>query len=165
MITIEINDLVVEDIIRTVCPSVTEQVSGISLKSSDSKPVAGIDNPISVVVMSRGNFMSKAVMTLPFEFVSKIVDGMSKGSELSSEDREAYFREYVNIFFGRFISAINRKTGRPSRFVIPVVLKGKYQETAESAYKNRVEVSFEADDGDMQITMRYDVLPDYGGVE
>ncbi|MCR5686154.1 MAG: hypothetical protein K6G81_12215 [Lachnospiraceae bacterium] len=153
-----------EDIIKTVCPSVTEQVSGISLKNADSKPIS-IDNPISVVVMSRGNFMSKAIMTLPLGFVKKIVDGMSRGMELSSEDREAYFREYVNIFFGRFISAINKKTGRPSRFVIPVVLKGMYQETAESFYKNQVEVGFAADDQGMQITMKYDVLPDYGGIE
>ena len=109
--------------------------------------------------------MSKAIMTLPLGFVKKIVDGMSRGMELSSEDREAYFREYVNIFFGRFISAINKKTGRPSRFVIPVVLKGMYQETAESLYKNQVEVGFAADDQGMQITMKYDVLPDYGGIE
>jgi len=164
LIDIEINDLVVEDIIKTVCPTVTEQVSGISLKNTDPKPVR-IDNPISVVVMSRGNFISKAVMTLPLDFVKRIVDGMSRGTELSSEDRDAYFREYVNIFFGRFISAINKKTGRPSRFVIPVVLKGTYQETADPVYKNRVEVGFAADDGDMQITLKYDVLPDYGGIE
>ena len=102
--------------------SVTKQLAGIDLAESSSVPV-DIESPLSVVVMSRGNFISKAVMTLPREFAVKIVDRMSNGRQLSKEDREAYFLEFVNIFFGRFISDVNNKTGHPSRFVIPVLIE------------------------------------------
>lgn len=160
MIIIEINDLVVKEIIQTVCASVTEQLSGIRLEEMSSRPEK-IEDPMSVVVMSRGSFMSKAVMTLPHIFADRIVNEMSNGEVLSSDEKEAYFQEYVNIFFGRFISAVNNRTGRSSRFVIPVVLHGAYHETSESIYKNRVEVDMNGDAGVLRITMKYDVLPDY----
>ena len=162
MIVIEINDSIVTEIIQSVCASVTEQVAGIKLENISSAPVR-IDNPLSVVVMSRGNFMSKAIMMLPHEFADRIIDRMSNGEELSPEEREAYFQEFVNIFFGRFISAVNNRIGRPSRFVIPVVLHGTYHETSESYYKNRVEVYMSGDEGKLRIIMKYEVLPDYVG--
>ena len=85
MVTIEISDVTVKDIIRSVCISVTRQVAGVELKESTSVTGA-IDNPLSVVVMSRGKFMSKAVMTLSHSFADKIVDEMCRGEQLSVED-------------------------------------------------------------------------------
>ena len=164
MFTIDISDVTVKEIIRSVCVSVTGQIAGVYLTESSSAS-ATIDNPLSVVVMSRGKFMSKAVMTLSHNFADKIVDSMSKGEKLSQDEREAYFQEFVNIFFGRFISAVNNETGHPSRFVIPVVLHGTYQETTETIYKNRVEVDMDSSEGRLSIVMKYDVIPEFSSSE
>ena len=86
---------------------------------------------------------------------------MSGGEELSGEEREAYFQEFVNIFFGRFISAINNKTGHPSRFVIPQVVHGAYRDITEGMYDNAVEVDLSGEEGRLRIIMKYEVLPEY----
>ncbi|MBP5331654.1 MAG: hypothetical protein J6Y89_07355 [Lachnospiraceae bacterium] len=124
-----------------------------------------IDNPLSVVVMSRGNFISKAVMTLPRGFARTVVDRMSNGRDLTKEDRDAYFLEFVNIFFGRFISDINNKTGHPSRFVIPVLVEGAYVDNADTVYGNIVSVGLTGEYGDLRIIIKYDVLPDYANLQ
>ena len=162
---IEISEQTVKEIILSVFATVTEQLSDIELTESPAVPEV-IDDPVSVVVMSRGNFISKAVMTLPRGFAQTIVDRMSDGSELSQADREAYFLEFVNIFFGRFISAVNNKTGHPSRFVIPQLLQGAYQDNADtSMYNNSVSVGMSGKFGDLRIVIKYDVLPDYSKLQ
>ncbi len=142
----------------------TEQLTGIKLTDATSVPV-NIEDPVSVVVMSRGHFMSKVVMTLPDRFAEQIVDRMSNGRELSKEEREAYFLEFVNIFFGRFISDINNRTGHPSRFVIPVLLKGTYTDTADTVYGNSVCAGMTGEYGEVRIIIKYDVLPDYSQLQ
>lgn len=144
--------------------SVTKQLAGIDLAESSSVPV-DIESPLSVVVMSRGNFISKAVMTLPRDFAVKIVDRMSNGRQLSKEDREAYFLEFVNIFFGRFISDVNNKTGHPSRFVIPVLIEGAYIDNTDTVYGNQVSAGLSGEQGDLKIVIKYDVLPDYSNLQ
>ncbi|MCR5769317.1 MAG: hypothetical protein K6G45_12655 [Lachnospiraceae bacterium] len=109
--------------------------------------------------------MSKVVMTLPDRFAEQIVDRMSNGRELSKEEREAYFLEFVNIFFGRFISDINNRTGHPSRFVIPVLLKGTYTDTADTVYGNSVCAGMTGEYGEVRIIIKYDVLPDYSQLQ
>ncbi|MCR5321894.1 MAG: hypothetical protein K6E85_01215 [Lachnospiraceae bacterium] len=162
---IEISEQTIKEIILSVFAAVTDQLADIELTEASSVPDV-IDNPLSVVVMSRGNFISKAVMTLPREFAQTIVDRMSNGSELSESDREAYFLEFVNIFFGRFISAVNNKTGHPSRFVIPQLQHGAYQDNAESSmYNNSVSVGMSGEYGNLRIVIKYDVLPDYSKLQ
>ena len=149
----------------SVFASVTEQLADIELSEVISVPDE-VEEPLSVVVMSRGNFISKAVMTLPRTFAETIVDRMSNGEELSGEDREAYFLEFVNIFFGRFISAVNNKTGHPSRFVIPVLVQGVYKDNADaSTYNNTVSVGMTGKYGELRIVIKYDILPDYSNLQ
>ncbi len=148
----------------SICISVTEQLTGIKLTESGSVPV-NIEDPVSVVVMSRGHFISKVVMTLSGRFAGLVVDRMSNGRELPDEEREAYFLEFVNIFIGRFISDINNRTGHPSRFVIPVLLKGTYTDTADTIYGNSAGVTMSGEYGEIRINIRYDVLPDYSQLQ
>ncbi len=104
-------------------------------------------------------------MTLPRGFARKIVERMSNGRELPRDEREAYFLEFVNIFFGRFISDINNKTGHPSRFVIPVLVEGAYTDNADTAYSHMVSTGLTGEYGDLRIVIRYDVLPDYSNLQ
>ena len=162
---IEISEQTVKEIILSVFAAVTNQLTEIELTESSAVPDI-IDNPVSVVVMSSGNFISKAVMTLPREFARTIVDRMSDGSEMPESDREAYFLEFVNIFFGRFISTVNNKTGHPSRFVIPQLQQGIYQDNTDtSMYNNSVSVGMSGEFGDLRIVIKYDVLPDYSKLQ
>ncbi len=98
---------------------------------------------------------------LPGEFVNVVVDRMSGGELAEKGEREAYFKEYMNIFFGRFISKINNELGRASRFVIPVLLPGTYRDTTDMEYRNSLVTSFMSDYGRVEITFRYELLPEY----
>lgn len=135
-------------------------MTGIQLKAPPARKKR-IDNPVSVVVLSKGVFKSKAVVQFPAEFVETVVDRMSNGASLSKDDREAYFKEYMNIFYGRFISKINNEMGRASRFIIPVLIRGSYKETAEADYSNRVETSYMCDQGKIDFVLSYKVLPEH----
>ncbi len=157
---IGINDQFVAEVVDSVYSSVTEQLTGIQLKPPPTRK-RRIENPVSVVVLSKGVFKSKAVVQFPAEFVEAVVDKMSSGAELSKEDREAYFKEYMNIFYGRFISKINNEIGRASRFIIPVLLRGPYRETAESDYSNRLVIPFMSDYGKIEFVLCYEVLPEH----
>lgn len=120
-----------------------------------------IENPVSVVVLSRGIFKSKTIIMFPTDFTEAVVKSMCKGAELSDEEKDAYFKEYVNIFYGRFISAINDEIGRASRFVIPVIIRGVYRETADAEYTNRIQIGFMSDYGKIDMMLKYAVLPEY----
>lgn len=146
--------------VRNVYSAVTAQVAGINLKPPPARKKR-IESPVSVVVISRGIFKSKAVMMFSTEFVENVVNHMSRGESLSPEDRDAYFKEYINIFYGRFISKINNEIGRASRFVTPVILRGTYRETADMDYKNRMLIGFMSDYGKVEIILRYEVLPEF----
>lgn len=150
-----------KETIKSVYSMVTEQVSGISLTPSPARKKR-IENPVSVVVLSKGIFKSKAIIFLPEDFEEYVVDRMNKdGAPLTPDDKDAYFREYLNMFFGRFISAVNNEIGRASRFVIPVLLRGTYRDTGTAIYSNRVEVDFMSEHGRVNIVMNYEVLPEY----
>lgn len=138
----------------------TEQITGIKLESPLPRR-KHIECPISVVVLSKGIFKSKAVGTFPAGFADTVVNKMCHGELMSEEERDAYFKEYINIFFGRFISRINNEIGRASRFVIPVVLRGPYRETADAEYKNRVMVAFTGEQGRIEIELKYEMLPEF----
>ncbi len=88
---------------------------------------------------------------------------MSRGAKLSKTDREAYFKEYMNIFYGRLISRINNEIGKASRFIIPVLIRGAYRETAEKDYDHKVQTSFLSDQGKIDFVMNYEVLPNEDG--
>ena len=113
------------------------------------------------MVLSKGVFKSKTVAQFPAEFVETVVDKMSNGAELSKDDREAYFKEYLNIFYGRFISKINNEIGHASRFIIPVLIRGAYRETAEADYSNRIVRTFMCDQGKIVFVLCYKVLPEH----
>lgn len=148
------------DVLKEVCLSVTEQISGFTLEEPPARKKR-IENPLSVVVLSKGIFKSKAVGVFPNAFAEAVVNKMSKGEQLSNEEKEAYFKEYINICFGRFISRINNEMGRASRFVIPVLLKGTYRETADASYKNHIVVSLMSEQGRIELGLKYQVLPEY----
>ena len=135
-------------------------MTGIQLKAPPARKKR-IDNPVSVVVLSKGVFKSKTVAQFPAEFVETVVDKMSNGAELSKDDREAYFKEYMNNFYGRFISKINNEIGHASRFIIPVLIRGSYRETAEADYSNRIETSYMCDQGKISFVICYEVLPEH----
>ena len=120
-----------------------------------------IEAPISVVVLSKGIFKSRVVSTFPSLLVDEIVDRMSNNSPLSQEDRDAYFKEYINMCFGRFISKINNETGRASRFVIPVMIRGLYRPPQENVFADTARVDFGSDYGSVNMTVSYDILPEY----
>ena len=157
---IGINDQFVAEVVDSVYSSVTLQLTGIQLKPPPTRK-RRIENPVSVVVLSKGVFKSKAVVQFPAEFVETVIDKMSNGAKLSRDDRDAYFKEYMNIFFGRFISKINNEIGRASRFIIPVVLRGTYRETAEADYSNKVVTSYMSDQGKIEFILCYEVLPEH----
>lgn len=140
--------------------SVTEQIADIRLDPPPARKKR-IENPVSVVVLSKGIFKSKAIVIFPADFEDAVVHTMSDGVELEQEEKDAYFKEYLNIFFGRFISVINNEIGKASRFVIPVLLRGAYRESGATLYKNKVDISFMAEQGRIQIILSYDVLPEY----
>ena len=146
--------------IDSVYRKVTEQVTGIKLESPPARKKK-VENPISVVVLSKGVFKSKAVVVFPAKFIEAVIAGMSKCNTLSEEEGDAYFKEYMNIFFGRFISEINNVVGRSSRFVIPVLLRGSYRETAENEYSNRIDVGFMSEQGRIDFALKYEVLPEH----
>lgn len=150
-----------KETIKSVYTMVTEQVTGITLTESPARKKR-IENPISVVVLSKGIFKSKAIIFLPEDFEEYVVGRMNRdGSDLSPDDKDAYFREYLNMFFGRFISAVNNEIGRASRFVIPVLLRGTYRDTGTAVYTNRVEMDFMSEQGRISIVMSYEVVPAY----
>ncbi len=120
-----------------------------------------IEAPISVVVLSKGIFKSRVVSTFPSLLVDEIVDRMSNNSPLSQEDRNAYFKEYINMCFGRFISKINNETGRASRFVIPVMIRGLYRPPQENVFTDTARVDFGSDYGSVNMTVSYDILPEH----
>ncbi|MCR5431869.1 MAG: hypothetical protein K6E95_04870 [Lachnospiraceae bacterium] len=159
--TIEINDRFIEDTIRSVYPAVTQTVAQIELKEPPPRKKR-IEAPISVVVLSKGIFKSKVVSTFPSLLVDEIVNRMSKNSQLSQEDRDAYFKEYINMCFGRFISKINNETGRASRFVIPVMIRGLYRTTTQdNQFSDTARVDFGSDYGSVNMVVSYDILPEY----
>lgn len=160
MISIEIDDKFVEETYREVYYEVTKQIADLDVSAPLTRKKR-IENPVSVVVLSKGIFKSKAVGVFPQEFVDIIVSRMSDGEQLTSSEKVAYFKEYMNICYGRFISRINNEIGHASRFVIPVVLSGTYRETGESDYKNRVEIGFSGEQGRTEMTIYYEVLPQH----
>jgi len=117
---------------------------------------------VSVVVLSKGIFKSRVVSVFSSQFVDKVVDRMSNGDNLSPEDRDAYFKEYINMCFGRFISQINNETGKASRFVIPVMIRGVYRLAQDnSTYADTAHVDFGSEFGNVNMTVSYDILPQY----
>jgi len=160
VIIIEINDRFIEETIRSVYSTVTKTVAQIELKEPPPRKKR-IEAPISVVVLSKGIFKSKVVSTFPSLLVDEIVDRMSHNTPLSPEDRDAYFKEYINMCFGRFISRINNETGRASRFVIPVMLRGLYRTTQDDMFTDTARVDFGSDYGSVNMIVSYDILPEY----
>lgn len=113
------------------------------------------------MVLSKGIFKSKTIVLFPADYEEAVVEHMNDGSELDQEEKDAYFKEYLNIFFGRFLSLINNEMGRASRFFIPTLLRGTYKDTEANQYKNSVDVSFMSEQGRIQIILNYDVLPEH----
>ena len=159
-IDIEFNDAFVEEAFRDVYTTVTRQIAGIELEPPSTRKKK-IECPIAIVVLSKGTFKSKAVAQFPAGFADEVVRRMSNGVVLSDEEKDAYFKEYMNICYGRFISRINNEMGRASRFVIPVILRGTYRETADSSYNNSIEIGFGSSHGRVEIVLRYELLPEY----
>lgn len=120
-----------------------------------------IEHPITVVVLSKGIFKSKVVSVFSTEFVNAVVDKMSQGEQLSAEDRDLYFKEYINMCFGRFISIINNQTGRASRFVIPAMVRGTLKEEEVYDYKERTSIDFGTEFGRVTTCVSYEVLPEF----
>lgn len=120
-----------------------------------------IGQPVSVVVLSKGIFKSKTLSVFPSEFVNKVVDRMSHGEQLSEEERDLYFKEYINMCFGRFISVINNQTGQSTRFVIPVMVRGTFKDEEAYEYKEGTSVDFDTDLGRVNISVNYEVLPQF----
>ncbi|MCR5521006.1 MAG: hypothetical protein K6F44_03740 [Lachnospiraceae bacterium] len=114
-----------------------------------------------MVVLSKGIFKSRVVSTFPTHLVDEIVDRMSHNSPLSPEDRDAYFKEYINMCFGRFISQINNETGRASRFVIPVMIRGLYRMPQDNVFTDTARVDFGSDYGNVNMIVSYDILPEH----
>ena len=140
--------------------SVTKTVAQIDLTDPPPRKKR-IEAPVSVVVLSKGIFKSRVVSTFPSLLVDEIVDRMSRNTPLSPEDRDAYFKEYINMCFGRFISRINNETGRASRFVIPVMIRGLYRSSPENQFSDTAHVDFGSDYGSVNMTVSYDILPEY----
>ncbi len=114
-----------------------------------------------MVVLSKGIFKSRVVSTFPSLLVDEIVNRMSHNSLLSEEDRDAYFKEYINMCFGRFISKINNEMGRASRFVIPVMIRGLYRGTPDNMFSDTAHVDFGSEYGSVNMTVAYDILPEH----
>lgn len=159
-IAIEVNDRFVADVVNEVLHEVTKQLTGIELKPPATRKKR-IENPVSVVVLSKGTFKSKMVGVFPADFLDSVICGMGGGDDLTQEDRDAYFKEYLNMFYGRFISRINNEIGKASRFVIPVLLRGTYRETTAGMYRNEVTSEFLSDQGRITFDIYYEVLPEY----
>ena len=140
--------------------SVTKNVAQIELTEPPPRKKR-IEAPVSVVVLSKGIFKSRVVSTFPSLLVDEIVDRMSRNTPLSPEDRDAYFKEYINMCFGRFISRINNETGRASRFVIPVMIRGLYRSSPENQFSDTAHVDFGSDYGSVNMTVSYDILPEH----
>lgn len=160
MINIEINDRFIEETIRSVYAAVTKVVAQIELREPPPRKKR-IEGPVSIVVLSKGIFKSRVVSVFPSRLVEEIVDRMSNNSPLSPEDRDAYFKEYINMCFGRFISKVNNETGRASRFVIPVMIRGLYRENQSNMFTDTAKVDFGSDFGNVSMTVSYDILPEY----
>jgi len=143
-----------------VYASVTKTVAQIELTEPPPRKKR-IEAPVSVVVLSKGIFKSRVVSTFPSLLVDEIVDRMSRNTPLSPEDRDAYFKEYINMCFGRFISRINNETGRASRFVIPVMIRGLYRSSPENQFSDTAHVDFGSDYGSVNMTVSYDILPEH----
>lgn len=160
MISIELTNAFVGDILEKVLIACTDKLTGIKLDTPQTRK-RKIENPISVVILSKGIFKSKVVGTFPSAYAKSIVEKMSHGAELSEEEQDAYFKEYINICFGRFISCINNEIGHASRFVIPVLIRGAYKDTAEGVFKNRLDLVFCGPYGRIEFVVKYEVLPEH----
>ncbi len=86
---------------------------------------------------------------------------MSHNSPLSPEDKDAYFKEYINMCFGRFISRINDEMGRASRFVIPVMIRGLYRTPPDNQFADTARVDFGSEYGSVNMVVSYDILPEH----
>lgn len=158
MVRIEIDNLFVEDTFRTVFCNLTQKVSGVELQNPSSRK-RKTSNPVSVVVLSKGAFKSKVIAIFPAAYIENVIKGMNSGELPPEDERDAYFKEYINMGYGRFISVINNEVGSASRFVIPVLLRGTYKEVIETAYSNCVDIDFVSDYGRIKVKVYYEVLP------
>lgn len=139
---------------------VTKQVTGIDIEPL-TKRKKKVENPVSVIIISKGIFKSKVVGIFPRKFMNAVIEHMNDGKGITGEDGDSYYKEYLNMCFGRIISSINNEIGKASRFVIPILMDGAYDAEQEDEYKNRVNLIFSSEYGNIKIGIGYDVLPEH----
>ena len=79
--------------------------------------------------------------------------GMANGKPLSSDMRELYVGEYINIVSGHVLTNINNKVGKTSRLTVPVV--GLSEHDDGKKYKEHCTLYFEAPCGSMKMDISY----------
>lgn len=160
MSVIELDKSVVENVMSDIFTRVTKTLTGIdvSINSGKSKRIT---RPLSAVILSKGVFASKSICVFSRNFMEAVTKRMNIPSDASDEDVQLYFKEYLNITYGRIISSLNGILKRPSRFLIPVIIPGVYKESFPNTLSNFCEITLHCEFGDMKITTAYEVLPEH----
>lgn len=129
-ITIDVEKINV--ILSDTFVKIAEMLTDIQLTSLEDGSIEGHEIWL-VASNARGVFDAKTVFCFPREYADAAFANMDKYAP--PEDREDYFKEFVNIIYGRMVSNVNNYIGKGSRFSPPVILPQDYKWSADD-YEN-----------------------------
>lgn len=131
--------------------SVTEKIAGFPLRCcTDKKDFKTGQN---VKIHAEGFFSAYLYISMEASFEDAVLKGMANGKPLSSDMRELYVGEYINIVSGHVLTNINNKVGKTSRLTVPVVGLSEHDDGRK--YKEHCTLYFEAPCGSMKMDISY----------
>lgn len=132
----------IEGIFIDVFEEVTFGLSGIELRTLDNKDKEELSgNILSGIIKTIDDDGITIVGTTTDVMVNEISNAINGGEELNIEEQELYYKEYLNIIFGRFLSELKKVVSIKSRFTVPIIIEGEFKEYVNS-HKNKCEVYF-----------------------
>lgn len=134
---------------------VTEGLTSIRMLPAEKTNLSREDI-CSGIIQIHGSLNGRMLFILPFKMVECIIFRMNHEKELQEDEKEGYFREYLNIVAGCTVSGIANFLGQRMRFSIPIVKGGICEEFRENKFHYRSQHNFSSELGSIRFVFECD---------